>query len=59
MKIAAKYSHLNGFEWLLHHHPDFWKEINDALNAVNAFECRTKVSKEKTMKGKKLFAPNY
>ena len=57
MKIAAKYSHLNGFEWLDHHYPDFWKEINDALNAVNAFECRTKISKEKTMKGKKLFSP--
>ena len=57
MKIAAYYSHLNGYEWLLHHHPTYWNEIKLALDAVDAFECRTKVSKEKTMKGKMLFAP--
>lgn len=57
MKIAAYYSHLNGYEWLIQHHPEYWDEIKLALDAVDALECKTKVSKEKTMKGKRLFAP--
>ena len=57
MKILAKYSHLNGFEWLQHHHPSFWGEIENAIGAVDAQACKTKISKEKTMVGKKLFAP--
>ena len=57
MKIAAKYSHLNGFEWLKDHHPTYWEEIELALGSVDAHKCRTKVSEEKTMKGKELFAP--
>ena len=58
MKIVAQYSHLNGYEWLLHHHPNLWREIEGAIKAVDAFACRTKVSKEKTMVGKMLFAPD-
>jgi len=58
MKIIAKYSHLNGFEWLEHHHPNFWSEISSALGAVDANLCKTKVSKEKNMMGQLKFAPN-
>jgi len=57
MKIAAKYSHLNGFEWLNFHHPDMWKELQEAIDAIDAERYRTKVSKEKTMRGKMLYAP--
>jgi hypothetical protein len=57
MKIAETYSHLNGLEFLLVHKPDLWQEIQDVISAVDANECRTKVSKEKTMKGKLLFSP--
>jgi hypothetical protein len=57
MKIQFVYSHLNGLEWLLHHHPKLWDEINDSVKAVNAEKCKTKTSKEKTMKGKMLFSP--
>ena len=57
MKIEAKYSHLNGFEWLTHHHPVLWDEIEEAIRAVDALSCKTKISKEKTMVGKQLFAP--
>jgi hypothetical protein len=57
MKIAAKYSHLNGLEWLQHHHPDLWFEIDESIQSVDAYACKTKISKEKTMRGKKLFAP--
>lgn len=57
MKIAETYSHLNGLEFLLVHKSSLWKEIQDVITAVNANKCRTKVSKEKTMKGKLLFSP--
>jgi len=57
MKIAETYSHLNGLEFLLVHKPTLWREIKSVINKVNAEECRTKVSKEKTMAGKLLFSP--
>ncbi|WP_299164225.1 BglII/BstYI family type II restriction endonuclease [uncultured Eudoraea sp.] len=57
MKIGAQYSHLNGFEWIQYHQKSLWMEIEEVINAINADEYRTKISKEKTMKGKKLFSP--
>ncbi|MGH9429610.1 MAG: BglII/BstYI family type II restriction endonuclease [Terriglobia bacterium] len=57
MKIAETYSHLNGLEFLLVHKPALWQEIQAVIQAVDATKCRTKVSKEKTMKGKLLFSP--
>lgn len=57
MKIAAKYSHLNGYEWLMHHRPDLWDDLEDAITSIDAETCRTKRSKEKTMKGKLLYSP--
>jgi len=57
MKIAETYSHLNGLEFLLVHKPTLWKEIQTVISAVDAQLCKTKVSKEKTMKGKLLFSP--
>lgn len=58
MKIGAKYSHLNGLEWLNYHHPEMWAELEDAINVIDAQSCRTKVSKEKTMLGRQLFSPS-
>ncbi len=57
MKIAETYSHLNGLEFLLVHKPRLWDEICSVVSAVNAVKCKTKVSKEKTMKGQLLFSP--
>ena len=57
MRIAETYSHLNGLEFLLVHKPMLWKEIQTVVSAVDAQKCRTKVSKEKTMKGKLLYSP--
>lgn len=57
MKICETYSHLNGLEYLLVHKKNLWKEIKDTIKAVDASACKTKTSKEKTMKGKKLFSP--
>lgn len=57
MKIAETYSHLNGLEFLLVHKPILWQEIQSVIAGVDANKCKTKVSKEKTMKGKLLFSP--
>lgn len=57
MKIIETYSHLNGLEFLLVHKPRLWKEITTVIEQVNAQKCKTKISKEKTMKGKMLFSP--
>ena len=57
MKIIVTYSHLNGLEFLLVHKPSLWKEIEKVIEEVDAEACRTKVSKEKRMKGKILYSP--
>jgi len=57
MRIAAKYSHLNGWEYMLVHHKDLWNEIQAVIASVDAESCKTKVSKEKTMRGRLLYSP--
>ena len=57
MRIAKKYSHLNGEEWLLVHENDTYKEILEVISAIDAEDCRTKVSKEKRKKGETLYSP--
>lgn len=57
MKIIETYSHLNGLEFLLVHKPSLWTEIRGVIRSVDAQKCRTKISKEKTMKGKILYSP--
>jgi hypothetical protein len=48
---------LNGHEWLLVHQPKIWKEIEDVISRVDAHKFKTKISKEKGMRGKRLYAP--
>ncbi len=57
MQIRETYSHLNGLEFLLVHKKSLWKEVKNVISAVDAEACKTKVSKEKTMKGKLLYSP--
>ena len=57
MRIQAKYSHLNGEEYLLVHRKQLWDEVKEVIAEVDAAACRTKVSREKTMPGKVLFSP--
>lgn len=57
MKIIETYSHLNGLEFLIVHKPKLWAEIKSVIFRVQAGNCKTKVSKEKTMKGKLLYSP--
>jgi len=57
MKIGAMYSHLNGFEWIQYHQKEMWDEMKSIIISISAEDYRTKISKEKTMKGRKLFSP--
>lgn len=57
MKLIEMYSHLNGYEYLLVHKPELWEEIVTVIESVDAEACKTKVSQEKTMKGKILYSP--
>ena len=57
MKIAQTYSHLNGEEYLIVHYQNLYREIKDVVASIDADDFRTKVSKEKTMKGAKLYSP--
>ena len=57
MRIVQKYSHQNGFEYLMYHRPDLWAEIEACIEAVDAVECRTKESKEVRKAGRTLFSP--
>lgn len=57
MKIAQKYSHLNGEEYLIVHHNDLYKEIKAIIKNINADTYRTKISKEKRKVGNTLLSP--
>ena len=57
MRIGATYSHLNGLEFLIVHHPALWEEVQEVIDAVDAEKCKTKVSGEKTMTGRLLYSP--
>ncbi|MBU6402240.1 MAG: hypothetical protein KGS61_18125 [Verrucomicrobia bacterium] len=57
MRITKIYSHLNGLEFLLVHRKHLWTEVQAVIRSVDAVACKTKVSEEKTMKGKLLFSP--
>ena len=55
MKIVYEYSHLGGSEILQVQYPEILQEIFDVIKSVSA--KRTKISKEKTMKGRRLYSP--
>jgi hypothetical protein len=57
VKIVEQYSHLNGYESIQYHQPRLWREIVDVIASVDAAKYRTKVSREKTMVGRKLYDP--
>jgi hypothetical protein len=57
LKIIDIYSHLNGLEYMLVRRPGIWEEILVVIEQIDAESCKTKISKEKTMKGKLLYSP--
>ena len=46
MKIAEKYSHLNGEEYLIVHHKSEYNQIKKVIASVDANIHRTKKSQE-------------
>lgn len=57
MRVAETYSHLNGLEYLLVHKKKLWGELLSVIDSIDAEACKTKVSKEKTMRDKVLYSP--
>ena len=55
--MRAKHSQMNGEECLLVHCADPWCEVREVIAEVDAESCRSKVSREKTMRGKTLHSP--
>ncbi|MBC8236562.1 BstYI [bacterium] len=55
MKIVYEYSHLGGAEILKVRYPEIDREIYKVIEKITA--NRTKISKEKTMRGRKLVSP--
>jgi len=55
MRIVYEYSHLGGSEILQVRYPDVDRDIAEVISAVRA--TRTKVSREKTMRGAPLYSP--
>ena len=51
MRIKGRYSHLNGEEYLIVHRKQLWREVQAVIRRVDAFACKTKESREKTMPG--------
>lgn len=56
MKKVFEYSHLGGLEILKVRYPQIEKEIDDIVSSIK-IATRSKISKEKTMKGRKLYSP--
>ena len=57
MRIGARYSHLNGEEFLIVHRKALWEEVLAVIESVDAESCRTKVSRERTKAGDLLYSP--
>ncbi|GAB1444215.1 hypothetical protein MASR2M39_30620 [Ignavibacteriales bacterium] len=52
MKIAQKYSHLNGEEYLIVHHKSNYEEIIEIIESIEVDSFLTKISMEKPCRGK-------
>ena len=57
MIIAARYSHKGGLELMETNYAAALAQITEIIQAVDGEAHRTKVSKEKTMRGKILYSP--
>ena len=57
MQIVAQYSFNNGKEFLQEHHRSELDDVKDVISSVIGSRLKTKISKEKTMKGRALYNP--
>lgn len=57
MEIIAEYSFNKGKEYIEKTHKTEFEELKIIISKVDATQCKTKKSEEKTMKGKMLYSP--
>lgn len=57
MKIAGEFSFKEGKKIISQKHPKLLKEIMRVISRVDARQCKTKTSREKTMRGRILYNP--
>lgn len=57
MEIIAEYSFNKGKEYIEKTHKTEFEELKAIISKVDATQCKTKKSEEKTMKGKMLYSP--
>lgn len=57
MEIIAQYSFNRGKEFIEENHKAELEELKEIIASVDATQCKTKVSEEKTMKGEMLYNP--
>jgi len=57
MEIVKKYSHLNGFEFLMYHKKELWENIVQVISSIDGHDCLTKKSKEIRTFDKMLISP--
>jgi len=57
MKIVGVYSFNNGKQTVEEKYPKLFEEVELIIEKVDAQKCKTKRSREKTMRGRILFAP--
>ena len=57
MKVIETYSFKGGERFIKSKHPEELRDILNAIKKLNALECLTKESREKTMRGELLFSP--
>ena len=58
MQLAGRYSFNGGAEVVKEKYPKLLEEVLEVIRSVNAFDHKTKSSKEKTMPGEMLFSPD-
>ena len=57
MRIVGEYSFNDGMKTVRNNYPKLLSEIRGIIESVDAHECKTKESEEKTMTGKMLYSP--
>ncbi len=57
MIIAARYSFCDGEKIIASKYPTFLKEIESCISQIDAKKCKTKIGKETTNKGVRLYSP--
>src|SRR5258707_4120392 len=57
VRIAGVYSFKDGEVEVTKHYPNLLVELNQIIKKIDESKCKTKKSKEKTMKGQMLFSP--